>query len=152
MLAALTLSALLAGDAAGYQLSARSETRSGSVEATGISSPSLDEQISLLAGIAGTSGRMRGDVSYAPSLSYDFRSKGDPDVLHRGFATGIYRLGRGTTVTLGENVAHRHRDFRPLAPQLQDPTQVLPAVVDPKHAQLRLVSYLERGRRVRSAH
>src|SRR5437868_1668388 len=145
MLAALTLGAVLAADAAGYQLSARSETRSGSVAATGISSPALDEQISLLAGISGTSGRMRGNVSYAPSLSYDFRSKGDPDVLHRGFATGTYRLGRGTTVTLGENVAYGHRDFRPLAPQPQDPAQVLPAVVDPKLAQLGLVSYLEWG-------
>ena len=145
MLAALTLGALLAADAAGYHLSARSETRSGSVEATGIPSPSLDEQINLLAGISGTSGPMRGDVSYAPSLSYDFRSKGDPDVLHRGFATGTYRLARGTTLTLGENVAYGHRDFHPLAPQPQDPAQTLPAVVDPKLAQLGVVSYLEWG-------
>ena len=145
MLAALTLGALLAADAAGYHLSARSETRSGSVEATGVPSPSLDEQINLLAGISGASGPMRGDVSYAPSLSYDFRSKGDPDVLHRGFATGTYRLARGTTLTLGENVAYGHRDFHPLAPQPQDPAQTLPAVVDPKLAQLGVVSYLEWG-------
>src|SRR2546430_92838 len=143
MLAALTLGALLAADAAGYQLSARSETRSGSVDVTGVPSPSLDEQLNLLAGISGTSGRMRGDLSYAPSLTYDIRGERDPDVLHRAFATGTYRLARGTTLTVGENVAYGHRDFRPLAPQPQDPAQTLPAVVDPKLAQLGVVSYLQ---------
>src|SRR5438045_2765860 len=88
---------------------------------------------------------MRGDLSYAPSLTYDFRSKGDPDVLHRGFATGTYRVARGTTLTASENVAYGHRDFRPLAPQPQDPAQTLPAVVDPKLAQLGVVSYLQWG-------
>jgi len=145
MLAALILGVLLGADAAGYQLSARSETRSGSVGAAGVPSPSLDEQFNILAGVFGTSGRMRGDLSYAPSLTYDFRSKGDPDVLHRGFATGTYRLARGTTLSLGENVAYGHRDFRPLAPQPQDPAQALPAVVDPKLAQLGVVSYLQWG-------
>jgi hypothetical protein len=143
MLAALTLGALLAADAAGYQLSARSETRSGSVDVTGVPSPSLDEQLSLLAGISGTAGRVRGDLSYAPSLIYDFRSKRDPDMLHRGFANGIYRIARGTTLTLGENVTYGHRDFRPLAPQPQDPAQTLPPVVDPKLARLGVVSYLQ---------
>jgi len=145
MLAALTLGALLAADAASYQLSARSETRSGSVEATGIPSPSLDEQLNLLLGLSGTSGAVRGDLSYAPSLSYDFREKGDPDVLHRGFATGTWRLARGTTLTFGENVAYGRRDFRPLAPQPQDPAATLPAVVDPSLAQLGVVSYLRWG-------
>src|SRR5256885_2902129 len=100
MLAALTLGALLAADAAGYQLSARSETRSGSVEATGIPSPSLDEQLNVLLGISGTSGQVRGDLSYAPSVTYDFRDQRDPDVLHRAFAAGTYRLARGTTLTV----------------------------------------------------
>jgi hypothetical protein len=145
MLAALTLGALLAADAAGYQLSARSETRSGSVEATGTPSPSFDQQLNILAGISGTSGGMRGDLSYAPSLTYDFRAKGDPDILHHGFATGTYRLARGTTVTFAENVAYGHRDFRPVAPQPQDPAQTLPAVVDPKLAQLGVVPYLQWG-------
>src|SRR5712671_3354977 len=145
MLAALTIGALLAADAAGYQLSARSETRSGSVDVTGVPSPSFDEQLNILAGLSGTSGAMRGDLSYAPSLTYDFRAKGDPDVLHRGFANGSYRLARGTTLTVGENVAYGHRDFRPLAPQPQDPAQTLPAVVDPKLAQLGVVSFLQWG-------
>jgi hypothetical protein len=145
MLAALTIAALLAADAAGYQLSARSETRSGSVDVTGVPSPSLDQQLNILAGLSGTSGTVRGDVSYAPSLTYDFRARGDPDVLHRGFANGTYRLARGTTLTIGENVAYGHRDFRPLAPQPQDPAQTLPAVVDPKLAQLGVVSYLQWG-------
>jgi hypothetical protein len=141
----LTIGALLAADAAGYQLSAHSETRSGSVDVTGVPSPSLDEQLSIFAGLSGTSGAMRGDLSYAPSLTYDFRAKGDPDVLHRGFANGSYRLARGTTLTIGENVAYGHRDFRPLAPQPQDPAQALPAIVDPKLAQLGVVSYLQWG-------
>ena len=145
MLAALTLGALLAADAAGYQLSARSETRSGSVEATGIPSPSLDEQLNLLLGVSGTSGPMRGDLSYAPSVSYDFRARGDADVLHRGFATGTYRVARGTTLSFGQNVAYGHRDFHPLAPQPQDPAATLPAVVDPSLAKLGVVSYLQWG-------
>src|SRR4051812_24391840 len=145
MLAALTLGALLAADATGYQLSVRSETRSGSVDAAGVPSPSLDEQINVLVGISGTSGRLRGDVAYAPSLSYDVRARGDADVLHRGFANQSYRLARGSTLTLGENVAYGHRDFRPLAPQPTDPTRVLPSVLDPRLASLGVVPYLEWG-------
>jgi hypothetical protein len=145
MLAALTLGALLAADAAGYQLSVRSETRSGSVDVTGVPSPSLDEQINILAGLSATSGRMRGDISYAPTLVYDFRAQRDPDVLHRGFATEIYRLARGSTLTFGENVAYGHRDFRPLAPQPSDPSQTLPPVEDPRLASLGVVPYLQWG-------
>src|SRR5438874_619238 len=112
MLAALILGVLLGADAAGYQLSARSETRSGSVGAAGVPSPSLDEQFNILAGVFGTSGRMRGDLSYAPSLTYDFRSKGDPDVLHRGFATGPVRTSTGpgissTILSAGLGLDHR---------------------------------------------
>jgi len=45
------------------------------------------------------------------------------DVLHRGFANGSYPARARTTLTIGENVAYGHRDFRPLAPQPQDPAQ-----------------------------
>jgi hypothetical protein len=145
MLAAIAIGALLAADAAGYQLSAHSETRSGSVAATGIPSPSIDEQVNLLAGISGTSSGMSGDLSYAPSLTYDVRGKSDPEVLHREFATGTYRLARSTTLSFGENLSYGHRDFRPLAPQPQDPTKTLPAVVDPNLAQLGIVPYLQWG-------
>lgn len=145
MLAAVLLGAVLAADTAGWQLSVRSETRSGSVEAAGVPSPSLAEQINVLAGIAGTSGRLRGDVAYAPIVLYDFRAQGDADVLHRGFATQIYKLARGSTLTLGEDVAYGHRDFRPLTPQPTDPKRVLPPVEDPRLATVGVIPYMEWG-------
>jgi len=145
MLAAVLLGAMLAADTAGWQLSVRSETRSGSVEAAGVPTPSLSEQINVLAGIAGTSGRLRGDIAYAPILLYDFRARGDADVLHRGFATQIYKLARGSTLTLGEDVAYGRRDFRPLTPQPTDPKRVLPPVEDPRLATVGVIPYLQWG-------
>src|SRR5207237_8166409 len=73
------------------------------------------------------------------------RAERDPDVLHRGFASEIFRLARGTTLTVGENVVYGHRDFRPLSPQLLDPAQTLPPVLDPKLARLGVVPFLQWG-------
>jgi hypothetical protein len=145
MLVGFLLGALLAADAAGYQVSVRSETRSGSVAAAGVPSPSLIEQIDVLAGVSGTTGRARADAAYAPILLYDFRTQRDPDVLHRGFATEIYRLGRGSTLTVGQDVAYGQRDFRPLTPQPADPSRILPQVQDPRTASVGVIPYLQWG-------